>query len=134
MLGLFNFESLHFEKVDSKVLNMTIYVKSFDENKMVQILGLFLRNKFWYTGIQSPRFCKWPWILNRSDWILLVDISVQILLTIMESINHSSRCFKIGRLRNSTHQGEGLHNKRYRSQNLQGNESQKSEQNLIENA
>ena len=53
---------------------------------------VFLRNEFWYTGIQSLRFCKWPWILNWSQWISLVDIPTQSLLTIMGSIDQSSRC------------------------------------------
>ena len=42
--------------------------------------------------IQSQRFCKWPWILNWSKWILVVDIPTQILLTVLLSIDPSSRC------------------------------------------
>ena len=41
--------------------------------------------------IQSSRFCKRPWILNWSKWILLIDIPTQIFLTIMGSIDHYSR-------------------------------------------
>ena len=44
------------------------------------------------TKIQSLGFCKWPWILNWSKWILVVDIPTQILITIQLSIDHSSRC------------------------------------------
>ena len=61
------------------------------DTKIVQI-QTFLWNEFWYTGIQSPHLCKWPWTLNWSKWILLVDIPTQILLTIMGYINYSSRC------------------------------------------
>ena len=47
---------------------------------------------YWYTTIQSLRFCKWVWIMNWSEWILIVDIRTQILLTILLSIDHSSKC------------------------------------------
>ena len=57
-----------------------------------QISDFFLPNESWYTNIYSPRFCKWPWILNWSKWILLVDIPTQILFTIIGSIDYSSRC------------------------------------------
>ena len=65
-------------------------VKEFDEKIMateiVQILDVFLRNKLWYTGIQSPRFCKWPWSLNWSKWMIFeIDIPSQTLL------DHSSK-------------------------------------------
>ena len=60
--------------------------------EIVQILNSFLQKEFWHTGISSSRFWKWPWILNWRKWILLVDIPVQILLTIMGSIDFSSRC------------------------------------------
>ena len=85
-------------KVDSKVLRMAILVKVFlwekgkMANVMLEILDGFLRYDFWCTGIQSPRFCKWLWIFNQSKWILVVDIPTQILLTILLSIDHSSRC------------------------------------------
>ena len=36
------------------------------------------------------RILKWLWIFSWSKWILVVDIA--ILLTILLSINHSSRC------------------------------------------
>ena len=52
----------------------------------------FLRNVFWYTGTQRPRFYKWPWILNWSKLILLVYIPTQILLAIIGFIDQSSRC------------------------------------------
>ena len=71
--------------------------------------------------------------MNWSKWILLVDNPIQILLTIMESIDHSSR-YKIGRLRNHgnrTHQREVLHNKLIPFAKFVRQWSQKSEQNLI---
>ena len=37
-------------------------------------------------------FCKWLWIFNWTKWILVVYIPTQILLTILLSIDHSSRC------------------------------------------
>ena len=105
-----------YHKQHSAVLGMAIKVKNFDEKKQKQNGNwnstnfiLFLWNLFWYTGIQSPHFCQWPWILNLSKWTLLVDIPTWILLTIMGSIDHSSRCK--GWLRNSTYQTEALHNK-----------------------
>ena len=51
-----------------------------------------LRNEFWCTGIESPRFCKWLWILNCSKWMLVVGIPTKILLTKLLSIDHSSGC------------------------------------------
>ena len=71
--------------------------------------------------------CKWPWILNWSKWVLLVDISTQILLTIMGSICHS------GCLHNCTNQREALNSKLRSFAKFVRNESPKSEQNLIEN-
>ena len=58
------------QELDSKVLKMVIKVKSFDEKKQNgdwngTNVGLFYSSKWdFITGIQSPRFCKWPWILN----------------------------------------------------------------------
>ena len=31
---------------------------------ILKILDGFLQDEFWYTGIQSLRFCKWLWILK----------------------------------------------------------------------
>ena len=97
-----------FITIDSKLLRMVSKLKKFDEEKkskmtteIVQILNFFIRNDFWYTGIQIPRFCKWPWNLNWSKWI---DIQTQILLTIIGSTDSSSRFDEIGHLRNSAHQ------------------------------
>ena len=42
-------------------------------NLMLEILNVFfLRYEFWCrpTGVQSPRFFKWLWILNWSKWTL----------------------------------------------------------------
>ena len=55
------------------------------------ILDGFLQNEFWCTGIQSPCFCKWVWILNWSKWILVV-YPTQILISLLLSTDHSSRC------------------------------------------
>ena len=41
--------------------------------------------------ILTYRF-KWLWILNKCQWILVVGITTQTLLTILLSIDHSSRC------------------------------------------
>ena len=78
--------------------------KYFDEkhnnkNKMatliLQIIAYFLWNEFWCIGIQSPRFCRWHWILNWSKMeIICTNIPTQILLTIMRSNDRSSR-FKL---------------------------------------
>ena len=61
-------------------------------NVMLEILDDFTSYEFWWTGIQSPRFCKGFWIISWSKWILVVDIPNQILLSILWSTNHSLRC------------------------------------------
>ena len=55
----------------------------------VRKFGQFLLYELWCTGIQSRCFYKWLWILNLSNWISVVDIPSQILLTILSSIDHS---------------------------------------------
>ena len=59
--------------------------------EIVQILDFLLRNEFQYIDSQSPCICKRPWNLNWSKWILFADIPIQILLTIIWSVDHSSR-------------------------------------------
>ena len=59
---------------------------------MLEMLDGFLWNEFWCASIWSPHFSKWLWILIWSKWILVADIPTQILLTILLSIDHSSRC------------------------------------------
>ena len=54
----------------------------------------FIRNEFGCTGTQSHRFWKWICILNWNEWILLVNIPTQILLTIFLSMDHSLRLIK----------------------------------------
>ena len=62
-------------------------------NVMSDILDAFsLVYEFWCSGIQSPRIYKWLWILNWSKWIFVVDISTQILFTILLSIGLYSGC------------------------------------------
>ena len=79
-----------------------------------------------------PRFCKSPKILNWSKWILLIDIPTQILLTIMGSIDYSSRwtldVYVIAYIKEKP-----CTTNWYLSQKLYGNESQMSEQKLSEN-
>ena len=82
-----------------KALYMVILIVKCDEiktNKLIDWLIDWLIEKngdwVWYTSIQKSSFCKWPWILNWRKWIPLVDSPTQILLTIIGSIDHSSRC------------------------------------------
>ena len=106
-------------KYPSKLLRMASWLMNILMRKktskmttgIAQNLDSFLLCEFWYTGIQSPRFCKWPWILNWSKWILLVDIQTQLLLTTMGSIYHSSRCKLDVYLIAHTHQSKTLYNK-----------------------
>ena len=60
-------------------------------NVMLEILNGFLWYEFWCSEIQGPRFCKYFWISNLTKWILVVNIPTQILLTILLSIDHSSK-------------------------------------------
>ena len=124
------------QKVDSKVLRMAIIVREYwwrEKNKMATEIVQILRNKVWYTGIQSPHFYKWTWILNWSKWILLVDIPTQIVLSI-ESIDHSSRCKLDVYAIHSTHQREAVYNKSKIFRNVfKAINIKKSAQNLIEN-
>ena len=61
-------------------------------NVMLEIFDVFLRNELWCTGIKIFGFCKWLRILNWSKCILVVGIATQILLTMLLSIDYSSRC------------------------------------------
>ena len=62
---------------------------------MLESFDVFLRNKFWCTGVQTPRFSKWLWILNGSKSITVVwprhSKWNQFLLNKLLSIDHSSR-------------------------------------------
>ena len=74
----------------------------------------FAANAVWCVGIQRLRFCKWLWILDWSIWKpSVVDIPTQILLTILLSIDHSSRCkLKVYIVaHNKSHQRETIHHK-----------------------
>ena len=74
-------------------------------------------------------FCKRLWILNFSKLILVVDIPTQSLLTILISIDHSSRCkLKVYIVIHT--KDKPYTTNLYFSQNWQGNDNQKSEQNL----
>ena len=70
----------------SKVFRMAFSLSSFlirskMANAMLAILDSF--SLVWRTGIQSSRFDKWLQILNLSKWIVVVDISAKILLTLL---------------------------------------------------
>ena len=77
------------QKVGSKVFRMA---KQSGDWNSTHFRLFFFKFEFWYTGIQNHQFCKWPWVLNWSKLILLVDIITQTLLHIMGFIDHSSMC------------------------------------------
>ena len=49
---------------DGKLVSEFWWEKKKMATEIVQIVDFFLRNEFWHTGIQSPRFWKWALILN----------------------------------------------------------------------
>ena len=84
------------KKIESNVLRIIFFHAINAQCRLycMKFLTVLHWYEFWCTGIHSPRFCKWLWLLNWSKWILVMDIppKILLLLTIFLSIDHSSRC------------------------------------------